>query len=324
MMASEEFARSNSAIAFPPILPSQFGLDGSSSSSAGQGANFASNVVSTSLNQMDEMIKDYLIYRGFNFTYKAFEQDLKQDKDKGFKSEKLTDQLLSYVHSYDFSGLLDYWSFLEHRYFSHLTLKPASLSSTALTRKYELFLLRYYLVYAIQTSKPEKAIELLENYASKLQSQNEWKEWYCLPFLKNPEENPIFSIYFSKNWIDTFIISLQNFLNIVVQSLQSPKLLNYEEDAFWSRHSLSRNMFGNAPMTPMASGMFSAMQFEQEYLQNEITDEIQLMQPTQTHKHSNTFISMIKNITNNSKPKPASLSTGQHSSLNTAGQQLTE
>ena len=118
-MANEEFARSNSSIAFPPVLPSQFGLDGGS----GQ-ANFASNVVTTSLNQMDEMIKDYLIYRGFNFTYKAFEQDLKQDKDKGFKSEKLTDQLLSYVHSYDFSGLLDYWSFLEHRYFSHLTRRP--------------------------------------------------------------------------------------------------------------------------------------------------------------------------------------------------------
>jgi hypothetical protein len=75
-------------------------------------------------------------------------------------------------------------------------------------------------------------MELFENYAYKLQSQTEWKEWYCLPFLKNPEENPTFSVYFSKNWIDTFIISLQNFLNIIFQSIQYPRLLSYEEDLF--------------------------------------------------------------------------------------------
>ena len=70
-------------------------------------------------------------------------------------------------------------------------------------------------------------------------------------------------------------------------------------------------MYGNA--SAPIGGMFSAMQFEQEYLQNEITDEIQLMQPTQTQKQSNTFISMIKNIANN-KPKASisgSVSAGQ-------------
>jgi hypothetical protein len=191
----------------------------------------------TSVAQMDELVKEYLLFRGFNQTIKSFDHDLKNDKDRGFKADKITDQLLGYVYAYDLSGLLDYWSYLDHKFFSKITLKLSNTSSTALTRKYELFLLRFYLIHALQTSKTEKAFELFENYGYKLQSQSEWREWYCLPFLKNPEENPTFSIYFSKNWIDTFIVSLQNFLNITFQSLQFPRLLNYDEDSFWKRQA---------------------------------------------------------------------------------------
>lgn len=197
----------------------------------------------TSISQMDELVKEYLLFRGFNSTLKSLDHDLKQDKDRCFKADKVTDQLLSYIYSYDLNGLLEYWSYLDHKFFSRITLKlHTTTNSTALTRKYELFLLRYYLINAIQTSKTEKAFELFENYATKLQSQSEWKEWYCLPFLKNPEENQMFSIYFSKNWIDTFIVSLQNFLNIVFQSLQFPRLLNYDEDAFWAKQNLKNQV----------------------------------------------------------------------------------
>ena len=45
----------------------------------------------------------------------------------------------------------------------------------------------------------------------------------------------------------------------------------------------------------------NTINFEQEFLQNEITDEIQLMQTAQTQRQGNTFISMIKHITTNNK-----------------------
>jgi hypothetical protein len=177
-----------------------------------------SDEYNTSVQYMDELVREYLLFRGFNSTLKAFDYDVKQDKDRCFKADKITDQLLSYVYSYDLNGLLEYWSYLEQRFFNRITLKLSTNSSTALARKYELFLLRFYLVHAIQTSKTDKAFELFENYCVKLQSQNEWREWYCLPFLKNPEENPIFSIYFSKvilvfHFIEMFffvIINLQH------------------------------------------------------------------------------------------------------------------
>ena len=34
---------------------------------------------------LDETIKEYLLYRGFTLTLKHFEQEKKDDKDKGFR-----------------------------------------------------------------------------------------------------------------------------------------------------------------------------------------------------------------------------------------------
>ena len=113
-----------------------------SASSASSSSAFSSTAgFNTSVALMDDLVKEYLIYRGFNLTFKSFEQDLKQDKDRCFRADKITDQLLAFVHSYDLSGLMDYWSFLEHKYFSRITLRPFPNSSAALTRKYEVCLL---------------------------------------------------------------------------------------------------------------------------------------------------------------------------------------
>ena len=223
-------------------LPNAQTPTSSSSSQWGQGGPYNGT---TSIAFMDELIKEYLLFRGFNATIKSFEHDLKQDKDRSFRADKITDQIFAYIHAYDLNGLLDYWSYLDHKFFSKITLKLSVGSSAALSRKYELFLLRYYLINAIQASKTEKAIEFFENYASKLQAQSEWKEWYCLPFLKNPEENSVFSVYFNKNWISSFIISLQNFLNIVFQSVTFPRLLNYDEDSFWNKQIYQKNQTNN-------------------------------------------------------------------------------
>jgi len=34
---------------------------------------------------LDDLIKEYLLFRGFTSTLKAFENDIKADKDKSFK-----------------------------------------------------------------------------------------------------------------------------------------------------------------------------------------------------------------------------------------------
>ena len=186
----------------------------------------------TSVAFMDDLVKEYLLFRGCNATFKSFEHDLKQDKERTFKADKIVEQLFSYINTYDLINLIEYWSYLDQKYFSHLTFKTAN--GSPLSRKYELFLFRYYLVYSIQNNKTEKVSEFFDKLAPFLQTQPEWKDWFCLPFIKNPVDNPTFSIYFNQKWIDTFAVSLQNFISIVFQSVQFPRLLLFDEDAYWN------------------------------------------------------------------------------------------
>lgn len=189
----------------------------------------------TSVAFMDELVKEYLLFRGCNATFKSFEHDIKQDKDHAFRADKIVEQLFAYVNTYDLTNLIEYWSYLDQKYFSHLTFKTSNGSS--LSRKYELFLFRYYLVNSIQNNKTDKVNQFFERLASFLQTQPEWKDWFCLPFIKNPVDNPTFAIYFNQKWIDTFAVSLQNFISIVFQSVQFPRLLLFDEDAYWNASS---------------------------------------------------------------------------------------
>lgn len=79
---------------------------------------------------LDEIIKEYLLYRGFSSTVKSFETELKADKDKGFRVDKIIDQLIQYVNAYDLTSLREWWAHFDTHMFckleSHFT--PGNLS----------------------------------------------------------------------------------------------------------------------------------------------------------------------------------------------------
>lgn len=70
-----------------------------------------------------------------------------------------------------------------------------------------------------QTNRSDKAQEFFAKQATELQNQAEWKDWFVLPFLPSPDTNPIFATYFSRQWADTFIVSLHNFLSVLFQCM---------------------------------------------------------------------------------------------------------
>lgn len=39
----------------------------------------------------------------------------------------------------------------------------------------------------------------------------------ALAFIKNPEDNPVYSVHFSRQWQDTMLVSLHNFLATIFQ-----------------------------------------------------------------------------------------------------------
>lgn len=69
---------------------------------------------------VDELVREYLLYRGFTSTLKAFDNDLKADKDKGFRVDKIVEQIVHYINVSDLNGLKEYWSHLNTLVFSKL------------------------------------------------------------------------------------------------------------------------------------------------------------------------------------------------------------
>ncbi|KAF8977228.1 WD repeat-containing protein 91 [Entomortierella lignicola] len=167
-----------------------------------------------SIQHIDELVKEYLLFRGFSNTYKTFEAESKTDKDKGFQAEKIIEELFASIAAMDLSALLEHWRYLDLRYFSRLEHRFSGS-----VKKFELCLLRYYLIYAIQHKRRDKVVEFFEIHGAELQGNSEWVRWFALPFSKKPEADPEFDVFFSKAWLDTFTISLHNFLSTVFQNM---------------------------------------------------------------------------------------------------------
>ncbi|GES84047.1 WD repeat-containing protein 91 isoform X2 [Rhizophagus clarus] len=178
-----------------------------------------------SVSQVDELVKEYLLFRGFSNTFRVFEQECRNDKDKGFQADKIIEELFSYVTSSDIDGLLDYWKYLDLRYFSRLDARFFES-----VKKFEISLIRYYLVHATQQKRKEKIFEFFETFGAELNGDPEWSKWFGLPFSKNPASDPSFETFFTKQWIETFNISLHNFLNTIFQNMSLPSLLCFNLD----------------------------------------------------------------------------------------------
>nr|SVE93646.1 EOG090X0719 [Scapholeberis mucronata] len=176
--------------------------------------------------QMDELVKEYLLFRGFLGTVRALDLDLKSEKDKAFRPDKIIDQFVQYISQYDLVGLREYWNHFDQSVFERLdqNFMPA-------VKKMENSLLRMYLVNASTNGKQDKVNEFFDKLGNDLQHQIEWKEWFALPFIKSPEDNPAFMVYFTRQWQDTFLISLHNLLAVSFQCLPQPKLTSFNEEA---------------------------------------------------------------------------------------------
>ncbi|KAG5332811.1 WDR91 protein, partial [Acromyrmex heyeri] len=174
---------------------------------------------------VDELVKEYLLFRGFSQTLKAFDNDLKAEKEKGFRVDKIIDQLMQYIYTYDLTSLRELWGHFDTRMFCRL-----ESHFTPAIRKLENSVLKMYLVNAAVNGKQDKIQEFFTKMTPELQGHSEWKEWFAFPFIKNPEDNPIYSVHFSKQWHDTMLVSLHNFLATIFQCMPQPTLLTIDED----------------------------------------------------------------------------------------------
>ncbi|XP_029986468.1 WD repeat-containing protein 91 [Sphaeramia orbicularis] len=179
----------------------------------------------SAVERTDEHVREYLIYRGFTSTLKHLDNDIKVDKEKGFRVDKIIDQLQQLVQNFDLLGLKEYWLYLDRRLFCRLEDVYRTTVNKLRTSLY-----RYYVINAVQKGNVEKTQEFFQKQASELQGQAEWRDWFILPFVPAPELNPAFSPYFSRQWADTFLVSLHNFLSVLFQCMPQPVLLSFDAE----------------------------------------------------------------------------------------------
>ncbi|XP_072228707.1 WD repeat-containing protein 91 [Leuresthes tenuis] len=179
----------------------------------------------SAVERTDEHVREYLIYRGFTNTLKHLDSEIKSDKEKGFRVDKIIDQLQQFVQSFDLFGLKEYWLYLDRRLFCRLEDVYRSTVNKLRTSLY-----RYYVITTIQKGNLEKTQEFFQKQALELQGQAEWRDWFILPFIPAPEQSAAFSPYFSRQWADTFLVSLHNFLSVLFQCMPQPVLLSFDAE----------------------------------------------------------------------------------------------
>ncbi|EDW67771.1 WD repeat-containing protein 91 [Drosophila virilis] len=175
---------------------------------------------------LDSMLREYLVYRGYSNTLKALDLEQRNEKDQHFRAERLIEHFNAAVQASDLKALRSLWLHLDNNLFSKLDHTYA-----VAVKKLENSLLKYYLVTAYSNNKSDKISEFFNILASELHQQSEWKDWFFFSFCKNAEESPTFALFFTKQWQDTLLLSLRNFLTTVYQCLPQPSFVRAEQEA---------------------------------------------------------------------------------------------
>lgn len=169
----------------------------------------------------EEMVREFLAFRGFTSTLQAFETDLNTDVGKGFQVDKILDLIFSiYVPKFQAEKLIGLLSFFKQCFSPSETVYYATLS------KLEVSILRYYVVHAVRSGRKDKVMELFGMLGDELQQKgDDWTPWFAIPYLRNPSIDPQFRIYFSKEWFDALHLSVRNFLSQMFNGSRIPALL---------------------------------------------------------------------------------------------------
>ncbi|KAJ7974109.1 WD repeat-containing protein 91-like [Quillaja saponaria] len=176
----------------------------------------------------EELVREFLVFRGFTNTLQAFDMELCTDIGKEFQVDKILDLIFSvYIPKFQAEKLVGLLGFFK-QYIS-------SSSETVLTgtlSKLEVSILRYYIVYALKSGRRDKVMEFLGmNGNDLLQRALDWTPWFAIPYVKNPQTDPEFRIYFSKEWYEALHISVRNFFSEIFNGTPALLKIGSEKNA---------------------------------------------------------------------------------------------
>ncbi|KAF7820709.1 WD repeat-containing protein 91-like protein [Senna tora] len=174
----------------------------------------------------EELVREFLIFRGFTNTLQAFESELRSDIGKGFHVDKILDMIFSvYIPKFQAEKLVGLLGFFKQY------LSPIETALIGTLSKLEASILRYYIVHALQAGRRDKVADFFGTKGNELlEKSHDWTPWFAIPYIKNPHLDPEFRIYFSKEWFEAMHLSVRNFFCEIFNEPRLPALLKISSD----------------------------------------------------------------------------------------------
>eukprot|EP00941_MAST-03F_sp_MAST-3F-sp1_P001275 g1275.t1 len=110
--------------------------------------------------EVDGLIQEYLLFRGFTRTFRALDWDRSHDQTHQFNVDSLLAEIQRLITTHDSVGLTSLWRFLHLRFFSCL-----DAGCTRTIARLEGCLNRYFLITAVRAGETDAALEFLVQLA---------------------------------------------------------------------------------------------------------------------------------------------------------------
>ncbi|XP_051138171.1 uncharacterized protein LOC127256293 isoform X2 [Andrographis paniculata] len=174
----------------------------------------------------EELVREFLVFRGFTNALQAFDNELATDIGKGFQVDKILDLIFSvYIPKFQADNLLDLLLFFRNCFTYH----DSSLISVI--SKLDQSILRYYIVNALKSGRKDKVLEFFAVYGNDLLRRDDsWTSWFAIPYLQNPHLDPQFRVYFSDEWFRALHLSIRNFLSEMLNGTRTPAILKISRE----------------------------------------------------------------------------------------------
>lgn len=145
------------------------------------------------LQYAEELVREFLVFRGFTNTLQAFDSELSTDIGKAFQVDKIIDLIFSvYVPKFQAEKLVGLLNFFKRC----LSSSSESVFIDTLC-KLEVSILRYYIVYAVQSGRKDKVVEFYGMNGDELMQRNQdWTPWFGGFFLTKKKKKHFFLVCF--------------------------------------------------------------------------------------------------------------------------------
>ena len=189
--------------------------------------------MASALDYVDGLVKEYLLFRGFNHAFHAFESDCSSDRGRAFNVDEVLELILDdFVPKYECRRLISLCEFLESNIFCKL--EPELQQEFTRLRN---SIYKKYIVHALQNKQADRVADFFKRSAHLLRRQpREWNAWFSIHYLKNPETDLEFELYFSQEWSDALRLSLQNLLSTAFHKVPLPSILRFNLDRVFRRN----------------------------------------------------------------------------------------